>query len=122
MVGIQMENPDSVPLPAVTVCNKNRQVSISLQLEILILEKKFGAKRYAHMCQVFANGLLTETYSVLSTPNTAFPGKQMNRQCWRNILTVPVVNNNGYPNNCVAIETLWGQPDGQQQKLPVPGP
>ncbi|GFY16712.1 uncharacterized protein TNCV_2788341 [Trichonephila clavipes] len=38
-----------------------------------------------------------------------------------NILTVPVVNNNGYPNNCVAIETLWGQPDGQEQILPVTG-
>ncbi|GFT24666.1 uncharacterized protein NPIL_30491 [Nephila pilipes] len=38
-----------------------------------------------------------------------------------NIVTVLIVNNEGFPNSCVAIETLWGQPDGKQQKLPVTG-
>ncbi|KAG8180721.1 hypothetical protein JTE90_004680 [Oedothorax gibbosus] len=36
-----------------------------------------------------------------------------------NIVSVPAVSRDGFPNTCFTVESLWGQPDAQPRSLPV---
>ncbi|GFQ93403.1 uncharacterized protein TNCT_231461 [Trichonephila clavata] len=147
MVGIQMENPDSVSLPAVTVCNRNRIRRKALcTLAPSICQWSTNRDIFCSINPKYCVPWETDEQTVLAIPNfdrllmmnrtlenveimgqrpeDLIAGCSIRSDIFSsctNILTVSVVNNNGYPNNCVAIETLWGQPDGQPQKLPVTG-
>ncbi|GIY45932.1 uncharacterized protein CDAR_380351 [Caerostris darwini] len=39
----------------------------------------------------------------------------------KNYVTISAVDSQGFPNNCVAIESLWGRPNDLLQKIPVTG-
>ncbi|GIX84246.1 hypothetical protein CEXT_149391 [Caerostris extrusa] len=39
----------------------------------------------------------------------------------KNYVTIPAVDSQGFPNNCVAIESMWGKPNDLLQKIPVTG-
>ncbi|GFT25037.1 uncharacterized protein NPIL_490281 [Nephila pilipes] len=148
MVDIQIENPDVVELPAISLCNSNR------------IRRKALCTRMPNDCAWYANRSLfcfalpkfcigwqtSDTDTVLGIPDVR-KSAHINRSVeftqefgqrpkdliagcvvrtdttvlCKNFIPVPAVNSDGYLNYCVAVESLWGQPNAQVKELPITG-
>ncbi|GFY42834.1 uncharacterized protein TNIN_50401 [Trichonephila inaurata madagascariensis] len=160
MVDIKVENPDVVPLPAITI-----ELS-----ENFVLEEKF----FYHLsgitaehstvnranpghCRWFGNRTqfcwlnpkycspeISDEEMVLAMPKPKWYNASRNTEdleiygmrrsdllgecrvqtqkgefpC-KNFKSIVAPDENGFPNLCVAIESLWGQPDTKEEQIPV---
>ncbi|GIX76280.1 uncharacterized protein CDAR_418461 [Caerostris darwini] len=81
----------------------------------------FVAQRCAWQIQTTAPGSPTSLSSASHTRRIVSPGISTMKWCLGNHLSVMLEDNSGYPHNCFAVESLWGQPDAIQPVIPVTG-
>ncbi|GIY26837.1 uncharacterized protein CEXT_78181 [Caerostris extrusa] len=147
MVDIRIESPDAVPLPALSFCNANRVRRTAVCLAnpddcAWFTNKSEFCITYPKSCVawdfdnemvlgvVMFAALARKNYSREYTRSLGQVYDQLidgcvvrsvtNSPC-KNHLSVMLEDNSGYPHNCFAVESLWGQPDAIQPVLPVTG-
>ncbi|GFY16673.1 uncharacterized protein TNCV_2787971 [Trichonephila clavipes] len=148
MVDIKVENPDVVPLPAITICNKNR-----IRRKEYCLKRRYDCSWSNNRTQfcwanpkycvpwqsdeetVFAIPKF-DTMSHLSRTledlemfglkrsdlmEICMVIKETDTASCKNYLSIIASDENGFPNNCFVIESLWGKPDAEEEQIPITG-
>ncbi|GFS29329.1 uncharacterized protein NPIL_586221 [Nephila pilipes] len=148
LVDIKVENPDIVPLPAVTICNKNRIRRkayctarpdecfwFSNYTKFCWSNPKYCISWETHEDMVIAipmYKLVTEpSRSIEVVEKFGIRQSDLLEACevktedgtspCKNFASVIGSDEYGYPNHCVAIESLWGQPDAKEEQIEVTG-
>ncbi|GFU05347.1 uncharacterized protein NPIL_36061 [Nephila pilipes] len=148
MVDIKVENPDVIPLPSVSICNKNRirrraycsarpdecswfhnrsqfcwsnpkycvpwQTAEEMVLAIALFKLENNMSRTLADLSTF--GLRQSDLLEVCGVNT-----ESGVSPCRNFVSIIASDEKGYPNNCVAIESLWGQPNAKEKQIEVTG-
>ncbi|GFU05336.1 uncharacterized protein NPIL_35991 [Nephila pilipes] len=144
LVDFQVEKPDIIPLPSISLCNKNR------------IRRRIFCTSFPEVCRWFKRTSYCLRYTpnclegqtdeeiVLAAPSPPVHAnmnrsqefvrifgqrqKDLVQDCrvqrgaislCKNYVSFVAPDKDGYPNNCIAIESLWEQPNMQPQSVPV---
>ncbi|KAG8198522.1 hypothetical protein JTE90_017387 [Oedothorax gibbosus] len=142
MVDMLVENPDSVPLPAIGFCNRNRMrrtVMCTIEQNVCEWNQSDFCSLYPKYCMKYkppVKAMPDPRMYVQSNRTFAYINlvgqrkgdlvtmcsilTETGKPC-TNLVSEPAVNREGYPNTCFTVESLWGQPDAQPRSIPVTG-
>ncbi|GFY55909.1 uncharacterized protein TNIN_107391 [Trichonephila inaurata madagascariensis] len=144
LVDIHVERPNIIPLPSISLCNKNRirrrGFCTSVPSDCKWFQRTIYCLRYTQNC---LEGQTDEDI-VLAAPVPALHANMNRSQGYvrlfgqrptdliqecklkageitpcKNYVSFVAPDNDGYPNNCIAIQSLWGKPDTELQNVPV---
>ncbi|GFY50334.1 uncharacterized protein TNIN_209851 [Trichonephila inaurata madagascariensis] len=144
LVDIHVERPNIIPLPSISLCNKNRirrrGFCTSVPSDCKWFQRTVYCLRYTQNC---LEGQTDEDI-VLAAPVPALHANMNRSQGYvrlfgqrptdliqdctvkagattpcKNYVSFVAPDNDGYPNNCIAIQSLWGKPDTELQNVPV---
>ncbi|GFY48996.1 hypothetical protein TNIN_270521 [Trichonephila inaurata madagascariensis] len=145
LVDIHVERPNIIPLPSISLCNKigfvagasvllshptasgfNEPSTASDILKIVLKDKQTRTScwRSAPVPALHANMNRSQGYVRLfgQRPTDLIQDCTVKAGATtpcKNYVSFVAPDNDGYPNNCIAIQSLWGKPDTELQNVPV---